>query len=110
MILSSNFLSCVRYLKAISDFFKCIVKNCWAYLLISRNFSFCCPCFSSFVSNFWYFLMSIQASLASILIASQKSTFSYSIINLIAFQPIQHQKHLKICLSGETTKEGVFSL
>ena len=52
--------------------------------------------------------MSMFASFARILIASQNSIFSTSIRKVMALPHAPQPKHLNICLSAETVKEGVF--
>lgn len=47
--------------------------------------------------------------LASTPTASRKGRLSSSMMKLMAPPPFPQPKHLKICLSGETEKEGVFS-
>ena len=51
----------------------------------------------------------MPARLASSSTASGKVTFSISMTKLKTLPPLPLEKHLKICLSGETMNEGVFS-
>ncbi len=54
--------------------------------------------------------ISSPARLASTSTASRKGRFSISMTKLMAPPPLPQPKHLKICLSADTEKEGVFSL
>gem|GEM_PF-2659491 len=108
IIRSDIFLSFSIYSKAFLDSKISLWKKFSAVLFICHKSSLLLN--SHLSLDDLYSLISTPASFASSLAASKNSALSISIMNLIAFPHTPQPKHLNICLSSDTIKDGVFSL